>query len=55
MSVAIVSGSMNPLRGRASFELSNNITKALLDSGMVAVTDEEIEEFELRRSREDAG
>ena len=49
MTVAIVSGSLNPLRGRASLKLSIDATKALLDAGMEEVT---IEDLALESQRE---
>jgi hypothetical protein len=51
MSVAIVSGSLNPLRARARLKLSIDATKALLDAGMEEVTIEDIQELELQRDR----
>jgi len=54
MSVAIVSRSLNPLRGRASLKLSIDATKALLDAGMEEVTIEDIQKLELQRDQKRA-
>ena len=54
MSVAILYGSLNPLRGRASLKLSIDATKALLDAGMEEVTIEDIQALELQRDRKEA-
>jgi hypothetical protein len=54
MSVVIVSGSLNPFRGRASLELSIDATKALLDAGMEEITVEDLEQLEAQREQEEA-
>ena len=54
MTVAIVSGSLNPLRGRASLMLAIDATKALVEAGMEEVTIEDLEELESKRKQKEA-
>lgn len=58
MSLAIVNGSPSLLRsmlgGRARMQLADDVTKVLVEAGIMEITVEELEELEAQRTKKEA-